>query len=205
MALALGIEERNPWGRSAQSACRWAYALLASGDAMPSVLGDLRGPTKAKRDLAILELRAQGAQIRGMVENLEDPIARAYLVAFYMPKPMEERQQGGGIAFIDRFRAQREPSVQVLAQWLLAQQGTGPHRIRGYIEIVSQYCLGDRMIDRMRQVSNLSFGIDRVAKALKMRTSDAGAKREDCIRMLRDLDTRAHSIADAVLYEAGLV
>lgn len=206
MALASeGIEERNPWGRTAQSACRWAFALLASGDAIPSIMGDLRGPTKAKRELAILELRAQGAQIRMMIEALENPIAAAYLVAYYLPKPVERKLAGGGRDFIDQFSREREQPIQRLAVWLEAQQGTGVHRIRGYREIVAQYCLGDRMIDRMRALTGRSFGIDRIAKALKMRTSDAAARRDGCIGMLKDLDNAAHASADDRLYDAGLI
>jgi hypothetical protein len=199
------IAERNPWGASAQSALRWAFALLASGNAMPSILGDLRGPTKVKRELAILELRAQGAQIRAYIDAFEDPITKAYLIAFYLPHPMEERMQGGGIEFVDRFGSERDGPEQALAMWLLAQQGTGVHRIRGYREIVAQHCLGDRMIGRIRLLTGRSMGIDRIQGLLKMDRNKVGQRREECIRLLLDLAVRAHYQADNRLYEAGLI
>jgi hypothetical protein len=196
---------REPWGTSAQTAVRWAFALLASGDAMPSILGNLRMGSKARRELLAQELRAQGAQIRGYVETIDDPVCRAYLIAYYLPKPMEERIEGGGKAFIDRFAAERSVVEQQVAVWLCAQQGTGVHRIRGYREIVAQYCLGQRLIERIRRLTRMPMGQDRVAKLLKMRKEEAAQRWDDCRRTLADLDKRAHALADEKLFSAGLL
>jgi len=172
---------------------------------MPSILGNLRTGSKERKELVAAELRAQGAQIRGHVERIHDPIARAYLIAFYLPRPMEERLEGGGRAFIDRFGQERNEVEQQLAVWLMVQQGTGAHRTRGYREIVAQYCLGNRLLDRIRRLSRQPMGIDRIAKLLKMRTSEATKRREECRLLLADLEKRAHALADEKLYTAGII
>lgn len=195
----------EPWGTAAQTACRWAFALLASSDAMASVLGNLREGTRARRDLMALELRAQGAQIRGMVETLDDPVSKCYLIAYYLPHPMEERQPGGGIEFVDRFAAQREAAESAVAWWLLKSQGTGIHRIRGYREIVAQYFLGDKMIERIRRLGGRDMGLDRIRALMKMDRNKVAAKREECVKQLKDLDKRAHQLAENRLIEARLI
>lgn len=219
MTEVLGV--RQPWGSSAQSAVRWAFALLASIGAVSSVLGDLQRQflSKGRRELALIELRAQAGIIRGMVEKLEDPIARAYLIAYYTPKPMEERPGGGRMVvsggratfipanaeFVDRFRKERETAVHTLAVWLESLQGTGVHRVRGYQEIVAHYCLGQRLLDRVRRLTRKEMGIEQIAKLMKMRKEDAIARREQCIKLLLDLEKRAHALIDAELSTAGLI
>jgi hypothetical protein len=189
-ALVMGYGDA--WGNSAQSCVRWAYAMLGSARSVPSILGHLRSVSRARPELTRLELRAQAAQIRRVVETIDDPIAAAYLKAIYLPKPMKERQMGGGVAFVDYFGAERKEAVHTLARWLLAQQGTGVHRIRGYIEIVSEYCLGG---STMRII----------ARYLKIDNNRAKQVRDDCRTALKDLDKRAHAFADDRLARAGLI
>lgn len=178
---------------------------MASGDNVSSVLGDLNVGSKPKREFAVLELRAQGAQIRGWVESLADPLAKAYLIAYYLPKPMEERQPGGGIEFVDRFSQIRDENERAVAWWLLQHQMSGVHRIKGYREICAQYFLGDKMLDRMHRLSGVDFTHERLRKALKMDSNKVAEKRKLCIEMLKDEDRRAHAIADDRLVTAGLI
>lgn len=178
---------------------------MASGDNTPSVLGDLRTASKPKRELMLMELRAQGAQIRGWIETLADPLAKSYLIAYYLPKPMEERQPGGGIEFVDRFSEVRNQHEQAVAWWLLGAQMTGQHRIRGYREICAQYFLGDKMLERMHRLSGVDFTHERLRKLMKMDSNKVAEKRRSCIEMLKDEDRRAHAIADDRLVTAGLI
>lgn len=189
-ALVMGYGDA--WGNSAQSCVRWAYAMLASAGSVPSILGNLRSGSRQRPELTRLELRAQAAQIRGIVEAVDHPVARAYLIAIYLPKPMKERKAGGGIEFVDYFAQERRQAVHQVAWWLMGQQGTGVHRIRGYIEIVSEYCLGG---STMRAVARL----------LKIDNNRAKAVRDNCRAALRDLDKLAHALADDRLARAGII
>ena len=167
--------------------------MLATADAVPSVLGDLRTGSKPKRDLERLELRAQAAAIRGMVEKLSNPAAVAYLVALYLPKPQVLKQAGGKAPeYIDAFLEERKRHIYALAWWLLGQQGTGQHRIRGYQEIVSQYMLGGKSLDRVRAL-------------LKMDMNKVSEKRKECEELLKDLDKLAHALIDERLVTSRII
>jgi hypothetical protein len=204
-ADAVTVGPRPPWGWSAYSAARWAFSLLA-GDAVGSAIGHLREGSRAKKDLERNELRAQAAVIRGIVEKLDNPGAVAYLIAYYLPKPELERQAGAQEpVFVDRFGEERKRHVHALAWWLLGQQGSGQHRIRGYQEIVSQY-MGLMVTTTAGAGPRLGGkSLDRIRALLKMDMNQVGEKRHRCEDALKDLHTRAHTILDARLVELGII
>jgi hypothetical protein len=157
------------------------------------VLGNLRSGSRPRAELNRLDLRAQAAQIRRIVERLDNPIAAAYLCAIYLPKPLKERQAGGGIVFVDYFGAERRAAIEQIARWLMVQgRGSGTYRIRGYIEIVSEFCLG---YSTMRVI----------ARYLKIDNNKAKEVRDECRKTLLDLDKLAHLLADDRLASAGLI
>lgn len=182
----------EPWGSSATTALRWAYGCLAETGAIPSLLGHLREGSRPKNELTALELRAQAAQIRALVERLDDRAGGAYLAAFYLPRSARQLRGGGKVVRVDQFAQERHAAVRVVAGWLLRQAGTGVHRIRGYQEVVMQHCYGNGSIRRL-------------AALWKMDTNAVAEKREECRSRLRELHTRAHSEVDNRLYDAGLI
>jgi hypothetical protein len=166
--------------------------MLARELSVPSVFGSLLSPSRAKSDLTKLDLRAQAAIIRAQVDQLGDPVSRCFLVAYYLPKPVPERQAGGGFALVDRYPEERQLAVHGVAWWLMGQAGTGVHRIRGYRELVTQYCVGRPSSRRLREM----FKLD----ANKVRD-----KRDDCHKKLEELRIRALAQMDARLVERGIV
>jgi hypothetical protein len=198
----------DPWGNCAQSATRWAYALLASAGGVPCVLGNLRTGSRPRAELNRLDLRAQAAQIRGIVESIavENPVAAAYLAAFYLPKPLKERQAGGGITFVDYFGAERKKAIEAVAKWLMVQgEGSRVYHIRGYIHIVSDYCLGPKIMRVIRRYGEGYGSIDTLARLLKIDNNAVGEVRATCREALADLDRLAHYLADDRLARAGLI
>lgn len=189
----------SPWGYSAHSALRWAYAQLASAGDTPSLLGGLRTGSKPERELERLELRGQAALIRGHVERLVEGPARAYLIAFYLPKPTLERPEavrkskGVRRMLVDHFPRERAEAIKVLGMWMVAQRGTGVHKVRAFQEVAAQYFF--------RQGESL----DRIRDFLGVRRGDVPAFRNECYTLLRDLDVRAHALADNALFEAGIL
>lgn len=182
----------DPWERSAEGALRWAFGMLAREMSVPSIFGFMLSPQPAKSDLTKLEIRAQAALIRAEVDRLDDPVSRCFLIAFYLPKPSEERQAGGGLVLIDRWGEERRLGVHGVAWWLMGQAGTGTHRIRGYRELVTQFCLGRPSSRRLREMFKLDANVVR-------------DKRDDCHRKLEELRVRALAQFDARLVDRGII
>lgn len=182
----------DPWESSAEGALRWAFGMLARELSVPSVFGSMLSPSRAKSDMTKLDLRAQAALIRAEVDRLGDPTSRCFLVAYYLPKPIEERQAGGGLLLVDRWGPERHEAVHAVSWWLMGQSGTGVHRIRGYREVVTQYCLERHSVRRLREM-------------FKLDANKIGAKRDDCHKKLDDLRVRAVAQMDARLVERGIV
>jgi hypothetical protein len=187
------MSEVDPWERSAESALRFAFGMLAREVSVPSVFGSMlaRSPA-APRDLTKLELRAQAAVLRELVLSLSDPVNRSWIVAYYLPKPVEERQPGGRMAKVDYWAAERQTAVHAVAWWLMGQAGTGMHRIRGYQEVVSQYVLNRPSSRRLREM----FKVD---------ANTVRERRDDCRRKLEELHKRAVYQYDARLIERGVL
>jgi hypothetical protein len=102
----------DPWERSAESALRFAFGMLAREVSVPSVFGSMlaRGPMN-NRELSRLDLRAQAAVLRQEVQALSDPVVKAWLVAYYLPKPVPERQPGGRYVQVDPWTTDRQNAV----------------------------------------------------------------------------------------------
>ena len=148
MTAAAAIDERNPWGTHATSALHWAFGLIERVPYPANQLAQMmqkRGGSRPRGELTPLELRGQAALIRQMVEQLADPLARSYLVAYFLPKPIVQRVPGGGTECVDLFADMRERPIHDVAWWLMGTAGTGQRRIRGYQELVAQHCLGVAM------------------------------------------------------------
>lgn len=182
----------DPWEASAESALRWSFGMLARELSVPSVFGSLLSPSRGKSELTKLDLRAQAAVIRGMVNRMSDPVSKCFIVAYYLPKPAPERQAGSGFALVDRFGEDRRIAVHGVAWWLMGQSGTGVHRIRGYREVVTQFCLGKPSTRRLQQ-------------QFKLRQETVREKRDDCHKKLEDLRVRALAQFDAYLVERGVL
>jgi hypothetical protein len=183
----------DPWERSAESALRFAFGMLAREVSVPSVFGSMlaRGPMN-NRELSRLDLRAQAAVLRQEVQALSDPVVKAWLVAYYLPKPVPERQPGGRYVQVDPWTTDRQNAVHAVAWWLMAQQGTGSHRIRGYQEMVAQYVLNRPSSRRLREM----FKVD--ANTVKER-------RDHCRKQMEDLHKRSVFTYDARLVLKGVL
>lgn len=141
-----------PWGDDAHQALRWAFGMLARSAAPPVPLGALRGPSN-RLDLSKLDLAAQAALIRLEVDRIDNPAAKAYLWAAYLPRPTWERQPGRRAReMVDYFPEQRGTNIHALGWWLMAQEGAGQHRIRGYMEVATQFTCGEESIERLRKL-----------------------------------------------------
>lgn len=183
----------DPWEHSAESALRFAFGMLARELAVQSVFSNLlaRSPL-SPRELSKLELRAQAALLRAQAASLADPVAKCWIVAYYLPKPVEEAQPGGRFERVDHWADDRRTAVQGVAYWLMGQAGTGAHRYRGYIEIVSQYTLGRPSSRRLREM-------------FKMDANRVREKRDDCRVKLEELHKRSVFLYDARLVELGVL
>jgi hypothetical protein len=117
------------------------------------------------------------------VATLTDPIAVSYLIARHLPPAGLERQPGGGIEYVDRFSEERRKHIHALAWWLLRRENAEDVRIAGYQEIVSQYMLGGKSIDRIRAL-------------LKMDMNKVSGKRKACENRLKDLDQHSHLLVE---------
>lgn len=188
--------ERNPWGTNAHSALRWSFGLLARSASSTNVFGEMTGGTKRRTEMTMLDHRAQGAIIRKIVEERlrvsGHTVELAYIVAYYLPKPTKERVAGGGTELIDRYLGDRQAAVYAVAWWLLGQEGTGQHTIRGFMEIVAQYTL---------QRSSLR----RLARMMRMHVNNAKAAKEAAHGKLETLHERALFLAEQALVETGLI
>lgn len=173
----------NPWGEDAHTALRWAHRQLDRSGVLPTVLDTYLRASRPPGSLTRLDAHAQAAVIRFVAEGT-DPLHRAYLTAYYLPQPTRERSAGGGLTWVDRVYEERAKAVYEVAWWLLgAAGGSGVRRIRGYREIVMQYCLGNqshrRLRDALRIKSNAVAGVrERTSVALdKLHTTAiAGAQ-----------------------------
>lgn len=143
------------------------------------------------------EMRAQAAQIRGHVESLDNPVARAYLIALYLPKPGLERQPGKKIECVDYFAEDRHKNIVLVANWLIAQQGTGVHHTRHFVDIVAEWTLGGMTILHLKRFPSVRRLVAAMAKI-------TGEKRDQCRVQLAELDVRAHALIDDRLYSTGL-
>jgi hypothetical protein len=182
----------DPWEGSAEGALRWSFGMLARELSVPSIFGSLLSPSRGKSDLTKLDLRAQAALIRAEVDRMGDPVSKCFLVAYYLPKPVAERKAGGGLELVDRFGEERRAAVHGVAWWLMGQAGTGVHRIRGYREVVTQFCLGRPSSRRLREM-------------FKLDANRVREKRDDCHKKLEELRVRSLAQFDARLCQRGIL
>jgi hypothetical protein len=181
----------NPWGSNAHEALRWAYGLLARSETMPNVLGDMRSPTRRRgADMTMLDYRAQGALIRMTAERIRNPIAAAHLAAYYLPRPIRERVQGGGMDLVDRFIEDRIRAVFVVGRWMMTSASST--NLRGFMEVERQYC--------MRSKSEY-----RLARAMRMSYHSSKAKRQDWDAQLDELRDDGLRAVQRKLEAKGLV
>jgi hypothetical protein len=186
------VYEREPWGTNATSALHWAFNLIERVPYPANAIAQMRTKSRPRGELTPLELRGQAALIRKVVEELGDPLARSYLVAYYLPKPVVRRVPGGGTECVDLYADLRERPIHDVAWWLMGQSGTGMKRFRGYQEIVAQHCLGIRNIQRLERL-------------LKTRYETAIKQNGECQKVLLDLRGRATTMMQGRLEELGYV
>ena len=189
------IIERQPWGRDAHTALRWAFNLIDRDPYPANLMAQMRTGSKARGDLSPLELRAEAAKIRRMAQDeiaSTHPVEASYITAYYLPLPAVERKAGGGFQFHDHYLGLRRPAINALAQWLMIQRGTGVHRIRGYQEIIAQHVYGYKHIEQARKLLAISF-------------TNATKFHGDAEKALKDLRGHAVTIVQGKMETAGML
>ena len=183
----------DPWGNTAHSALRWAYGLMARGESIPNIFGEMSSKTRVRTGMTMLDHRAQGAIIRSIVDrHLRGDIAREMVVAYYLPPPVKEKKAGGGSEIVDRFAIERRHAIHAIGWWLLGQRGTGAHSLRAMMEIVAQHSLG-------------RGGARRLSGLMRKRMTDVLAARQAAFSLLDQQRQRAVYRAEDALVRAGLV
>jgi hypothetical protein len=185
------MSDRNPWGNDAHSALRWAFNRMAASVVLPTFLGSVHQSGK-RIGLSRADLHAQASIIRDIGLGTDNPLHRSYLTVYFLGPPSWERLPGGGVGWVDRFHDERSACVHDVAWWLMGTAGTGAHRIRGYQEIVMQYCLGKPNNKRLRDV-------------MRVRNASLAALRERAYSKLDELHENAMARATGRLSDAGLI
>lgn len=189
------ITERQPWGRDAHTALRWAFNLIDRDPYPANLMAQMRTGSKAKGELSALELRAEAAKIRRMAQDeiaSSHPVEASYIAAYFLPLPVVEQKAGGGFTFHDHYLGLRRPAINALAQWLMGQRGTGMHRIRGYQEIIAQHVYGYKHIEQ-------------ASRLLRVRWQAANDVHGDANKRLTELRGAAVTIVQGKMETAGML
>lgn len=183
--------ERHPWGSDPYSALRWAFNRLSSSVVLPTALGAVHHSGRPV-GLSRADVHAQASMIRDVALAGAGPVHAAYLTAYFLPPPSYERLAGGGVGWVDRSIEERQAAIHQVAWWLLGASGTGGHRIRGYQEIVAQYCLGKPNHKRLKEL-------------LRVRHATAIDTKQRAFDKLDELHERSLLLAGERLARAGLI
>lgn len=167
--------------RSGNDACRYAYAYSSQQYAMTAMAKMMKGSgTGSGRGLFGLDGAAVAGTIKRHVESLDDQYHAAIM------------------ARNEIVRNSALVAAGALVQFVIPALGTGGHNRRMVLALVCRYFRIADENGKPYQLSNLCDQYDLSADTMTRRWRNAKGR-------LREIESRAQTVIDGVLQEAGIV